>query len=164
MWGEGSGATLADLDPKGHVTLKDDDKSPERNLKSTEEVNNDSPSSLLEGHSTGAQTPNLINGSNEQFQIKNKDKEENDDEKKEPYIPSPKPVCLTGVSKGSILEKRKNFERKNCKQDVKETTKHDKGTRQSKLRPPGKPTHQTEQKNFVEEQNFWKKRYILEHY
>ena len=55
---EGSGATQAFHDPKGHVTLARD------------EQNQASPSSLLEENSEGAQTPQLINGSNLQFKFK----------------------------------------------------------------------------------------------
>ena len=127
---EGSGETQAFHDPKGHVTLVKEEQKSSNQVRESENKSNVSPSSLLEENTEGAQTPQLINGSNLQFKFKNKEEEE---EEKINFIPSPKPICPTPVAKGSILEKRRNFERKNGKtdkMDVKETTKTDKNTRQ----------------------------------
>ena len=131
---EGSGETQAFHDPKGHVTLSQEEQKSSNQVKESESMSNESPSSLVEENTEGAQTPQLINGANSQFKFKNKEKEEDEDEKIG-FIPSPKPICPGSVTKGSILEKRRNFERKNNKNDkldVKETTKNDKNTRQSK--------------------------------
>ena len=90
MGGEGSGISQSDLDPKGQVTLSQDDK----NLKSSEEnTRNHEPS-----------TPSLMNCSNVRFTYRpaeEKDEDIMDETEEDPYIPSPKP----DAPKGNVNDK-----------------------------------------------------------
>ena len=129
MGGEGSGKSQADPDPKGQVTLAQEDN--QENLQilySLEIPENDNCIEDQETEDTkkSENTPALMNCSNNQFNFKEKKNEEEIDFMR--TTPSPKRSKTIEVPKGTINEKKRKYERNvsntsNRKPEAKEPSK-----------------------------------------